>query len=139
MPMMSLYQMPRRFFSPDGGPSDGPLESGSAASAIGPDEPEYIREMKENKDWQAALENRKRPVLIQAGASWCGPCNILKPMLIEAVKAHEGKLEYLYVDIDQHQNIAQLLRVSTLVFLHGSALTIPLLTDLTRPCRISGA
>ena len=139
MPMMSLYQMPRRFFSPDGGPSDGPPESGSAASAIGPDEPEYIREMKENKDWQAALENRKRPVLIQAGASWCGPCNILKPMLIDAVKAHEGKLEYLYVDIDQHQNIAQLLRVSTLVFLHGSVLTIRLLTDLTRPCRISCA
>ena len=58
------------------------------------------------------MENRKRPVLIQAGASWCGPCNILKPMLIDAVKQHDGKLEYLYVDIDEHQNIAQLLRVS---------------------------
>ena len=51
-------------------------------------------------------------MLIQAGASWCGPCNILKPMLIDAVKQHDGKLEYLYVDIDEHQNIAQLLRVS---------------------------
>ena len=58
------------------------------------------------------MENRKRPVLIKAGASWCGPCNILKPMLIDAVKQHDGKLEYLYVDIDEHQNIAQLLRVS---------------------------
>jgi len=26
--------------------------------------------------------------------------------LIDAVKAHEGKIEYLYVDIDDHQNIA---------------------------------
>ena len=33
-------------------------------------------------------------------------------MLIDAVKQHDGKLEYLYVDIDEHQNIAQLLRVS---------------------------
>ena len=48
------------------------------------------------------MENRERPVMIQAGASWCGPCNILKPMLIDAVKAHEGKIEYLYVDIDAH-------------------------------------
>ena len=49
--------------------------------------------------------------MIQAGASWCGPCNILKPMLIDAVKAHDGKIEYLYVDIDQNQNIAQMLKV----------------------------
>ena len=33
-------------------------------------------------------------------------------MLIDAVKEHDGKLEYLYIDIDKHQNIAQMLRVS---------------------------
>lgn len=32
-------------------------------------------------------------------------------MLIDAVKQHDGKLEYLYVDIDEHQNIAQLLKI----------------------------
>ena len=50
--------------------------------------------------------------MIRAGASWCGPCITLKPMLIDAVKQHEGKLEYLYVDIDKHKNIAEMLRVS---------------------------
>merc|ERR1719382_1524643 len=49
--------------------------------------------------------------MIQAGASWCGPCNILKPMLIDACKAHDGKMEYLYVDIDEHKQIAQMLRI----------------------------
>jgi thiol-disulfide isomerase/thioredoxin len=35
----------------------------------------YIKEMvDEQKDWDAAMDNTARPVLIQAGASWCGPC-----------------------------------------------------------------
>jgi thioredoxin-like negative regulator of GroEL len=60
--------------------------------------------------------------MIQAGASWCGPCNILKPMLIDAVKAHDGKLEYLYVDIDENPKIAQLLRVSSILHYQNPSL-----------------
>ena len=37
---------------------------------------------------------------------------MIKPMLIDAVKEQEGKIEYLYVDIDKHKKIAELLRVS---------------------------
>ena len=88
------------------GASDAPADPQMA------NQPSYIKEMKSTRDWQDALENRERPVLIQAGASWCGPCNILKPMLIDAVKEKEGKLEYLYIDIDKHQSIAQMLQVS---------------------------
>ena len=96
-----------RTFAEGGDPTDS---SSNTAGAAGADkrsadfqgQPSYIKEMKENRDWQDALENGERPVMIQAGASWCGPCNILKPMLIDAVKAHEGKIEYLYVDIDEH-------------------------------------
>ena len=32
-------------------------------------------------------------------------------MLIDAVKEHDGKLEYLYVDIDEHQSVAQMLKI----------------------------
>lgn len=67
--------------------------------------------MKTSKDWQDALENRVRPVVIQAGASWCGPCQTIKPMLIESIEKREGKVEYLYVDIDEHPKIAQTLKI----------------------------
>ena len=88
-----------RAFADGGDPIDtSGADASPSADFVG--QPSYIREMKSNRDWQDALENRERPVMIQAGASWCGPCNILKPMLIDAVKAHEGKIEYLYVDID---------------------------------------
>ena len=35
-------------------------------------------------------------------------------MLIDAVKEHDGKLEYLYIDIDEQKEIAQSLKVSPL-------------------------
>lgn len=67
--------------------------------------------MKTMQDWEDAVST-EQPVVIQAGASWCGPCKILKPKLIEAVKQHEGKVSFMYVDIDEHSNIAQMLEVS---------------------------
>lgn len=90
----------------DGGDSGAGADTPNNADQNTSGQPSYIREMKSNRDWQDALENRERPIVIQAGASWCGPCNILKPMLIDAVKTHEGKVEYLYIDIDEHQSIA---------------------------------
>ena len=98
-------QCAKMSFSEGGaGPEDSPSDKTSTATdSTMADQPSYIKEMKSNRDWQDALENRERPVMIQAGASWCGPCNILKPMLIDAVKAQEGKLEYLYIDIDEHK------------------------------------
>ena len=43
-------------------------------------------------------------------------------MLIDAVKAHDGKLEYLYVDIDENPKIAQLLRVSSILHYQNPSL-----------------
>ncbi len=74
----------------------------------------YIKEMQDPKDWQTAMENETRPVLIQAGASWCGPCQVLKPQLLDAVKEHNGAVEYLYVDVDKHSEIAQMLQIQSI-------------------------
>jgi len=57
-PNLYQAQIPRRFFSPDGGASDAPPSGGE------PEQPEYIKTMMDSKDWQDALDNRKRPVLI---------------------------------------------------------------------------
>ena len=36
-----------------------------------------------------------------------------KPKLLDAVKAEKGKVEFLYIDVDAHQGIAQMLQVSS--------------------------
>ncbi len=71
----------------------------------------YIKEMKDSKDWDAAMDNKTRPVVVQAGAEWCPPCKMLKPLLLEAVKKHNGAVEYLYIDVDKHGAVAQMLQV----------------------------
>ena len=44
-PAFFQAQIPRRFFSPDGGIGDSPTESGADS------QPEYIKTMKETQDW----------------------------------------------------------------------------------------
>ena len=52
--------------------------------------------------------------MIQCGASWCGPCKVMKPKFTEAIKAHNGEINMLYVDVDKQKEVAQMLGVSHL-------------------------
>lgn len=71
-----------------------------------PEEFAYIKEMVTQADFDKAIENPDKATIIQAGAAWCGPCKVLKPKLVDAVKKAGGQIEFLYVDVDKHQSIA---------------------------------
>lgn len=73
---------------------------------------DHIKEMKTEKDFEDVLSNPDKATVIQAGASWCNPCQVLKPKLVEAVKKQNGAINFLYIDIDAHQGIAQMLQVN---------------------------
>uniref|UniRef100_A0A7S3FVW0 Thioredoxin domain-containing protein n=1 Tax=Strombidium rassoulzadegani TaxID=1082188 RepID=A0A7S3FVW0_9SPIT len=66
--------------------------------------------MESTEDWDAYLESEE-PVIIQAGASWCGPCGMLKPMLVEVSKEFQGKVKYVYMDIDKFPAMADILEI----------------------------
>ena len=74
----------------------------------------YVKDMASMDDWQAAIENTNRPVLIQASATWCNPCKILKPMMVQAVEKHNGKIDYLYMDVEKFESVAQFLGIKSL-------------------------
>lgn len=60
------------------------------------------------------------PVVIDFTATWCGPCKMLAPILKEYQAEYEGKLKIYSMDIDQNQQTAVRLGVTsvpTLVFL----------------------
>ena len=66
--------------------------------------------MTASDEWDGYLES-DTPIILQAGASWCGPCNMLKPMLTKTSKDFGEKVDYVYMDIDQFPEIAEMLEI----------------------------
>ncbi|WP_419900868.1 co-chaperone YbbN [Roseomonas sp. USHLN139] len=53
--------------------------------------------------------SREVPVLVDFWATWCGPCKTLTPALEKVVKAAQGRIRLVKIDIDQNrQLVAQL-------------------------------
>jgi thioredoxin 1 len=49
--------------------------------------------------------NSDLPVLIDFGATWCGPCKMLDPLVEELAEEFQDKVKVVHVDIDSNQNI----------------------------------
>ena len=54
------------------------------------------------------------PVVVDFWAPWCGPCKQLGPILEKVVRAANGAVRLVKIDIDQHPEIAQQLRVQSI-------------------------
>ena len=59
-------------------------------------------------------ESRKRPVLVDFWAPWCGPCKTLGPVIEKVVRATKGKVKLVKMNIDDHPQIASQLGIQSI-------------------------
>ncbi|NPU14146.1 thioredoxin [Bradyrhizobium sp. 83002] len=79
------------------------VEQGSGAA---PQAPDLIKDTTTQSFVKDVIEESKRqPVLIDFWAPWCGPCKQLTPILEKAVKAANGKVKLVKMNIDEHPAI----------------------------------
>ena len=61
-----------------------------------------------------------QPAMIDFSAVWCGPCQILGPVMEELAARYEGKAVVAKVDVDEQRELAlqyRVMSVPTVIFL----------------------
>ena len=62
--------------------------------------------LKINKDNFDQIKNSDKPVLLDFFAEWCGPCQMLAPILKEIDEAYSDKVEIYKVNVDESADCA---------------------------------
>jgi thioredoxin 1 len=57
------------------------------------------------------LINTKKPILVDFYATWCGPCQMLGPILKEVKDSLGERISIIKMDVDKNQDIASLYSV----------------------------
>ena len=59
-----------------------------------------------DKNFEAEVLKSNLPVLVDFWAEWCGPCQIISPIVEEIAKDLNGKLKVAKVNVDESQELA---------------------------------
>ena len=77
----------------------GTAPNGADAMIVEGDQKNFMRDVIE--------ASRTLPVLVDFWATWCGPCKALTPALEKVVRAANGRVKLVKIDIDRNQALVQ--------------------------------
>ncbi len=56
--------------------------------------------------FESTINQAPRPALVEFGATWCGPCRMLEPVLVELAGEFGDRVDFYTVDVDQAPQLA---------------------------------
>lgn len=71
-------------------------------------------------NWNSEIVNSSLPVLVDFWAPWCGPCQLLGPVVDTLATENAGKIKVGKLNVDENQNLTMkfgVRGVPTLIFL----------------------
>ena len=77
-----------------------------------------------DQNFQEEVKNSQIPVLVDFWAPWCGPCQMMGPIIDELAKEFEGKVKVGKLNVDENSSIAseyEILSIPTIKIFKGGA------------------
>jgi thioredoxin 1 len=64
--------------------------------------------------FQSEVVQSNTPVLVDFNATWCGPCQALKPSIEKLAEQYDGRLKVVPIDVDERGDLAAHYGVSSI-------------------------
>jgi len=73
-----------------------------------------LKEVTDKSFAEDVLEaSKKKPIVVDFWATWCGPCRMLSPVL-EELSEEEKKFDFVKVDVDANPKISATYRIKSI-------------------------
>jgi thioredoxin 1 len=72
--------------------------------------------------WDTEVGKAAGPVLVDFWAVWCGPCQMVAPIVEELANEYDGKLKVLKLNTDENPDVAGrygIMSIPTMLFFKG--------------------
>jgi len=75
------------------------------------------------ENFEKEITNESKPVFVDFWAPWCGPCNMIAPVVEKLSEEYEGRVKFMKCNVDNNPEIASkfgILGIPTLIlFVNG--------------------
>ena len=66
-----------------------------------------LNDITSSQQFEQEVLKSTKPVFVDFWAEWCGPCRMIGPVVEELSKEYDNKVDFVKVNVDQNNELAQ--------------------------------